>query len=286
MDTEDGPLDLGDMPRDYVPPEAGRERWLNGVAVYPYPAEVPEGFDACATGSMATEKGFGENVEPPEFNALTIVQSITCTSQQVPNQEAFKARAVAVLAATEGYAVANEFMTGSLFASQPYLGDGHGTFPNDDIATRPNHGLQILEQAIASTGRLGIIHTTPMLATALLGQGFVIQDKTGVIRTINGIPVIPDFGYSPAGLHPVGHVAPGPTEEWAYATGPVDIRRSEIFTTPETLEEALDRGMGATNGRSNQITYRAERYYVVDWDTALQAAVLIDRCGTACNVPS
>ena len=30
------------------------------------------------------------NITPPEFNALTIVEAITCTSQQVPDQDAFK----------------------------------------------------------------------------------------------------------------------------------------------------------------------------------------------------
>lgn len=274
----------GEQSQVYVPAQAGRERWLNGIAVYPYPPGVPIGYDAC--GDPPEDKPFGENVEPPEFNTLTVVESITCTSQQVPDQDAFKARAVSVLAATESFAVARELMSGLLFGSQPYLTDTNATFPNGDVATRPNHGLQVLEQAIGLTGRLGVIHCSPMLATALLGQGFVIRDKTGVIRTINGIPVIPDFGYIGVS-QPVGHAEPGPTEEWAYATGPVDIRRSEIFTTPETRIEALDRGSGgATNGRPNTFTYRAERYYVTDWDTALQAAVLIDRCSAECGVGS
>ncbi len=76
------------------------------------------------------------------------------------------------------------------------------------------------------------------------------------------------------------------TEEWAYATGPVDIRRSEIFTTPDTLAQALDRSLGASNSRPNTITYRAERYFAVDWDSALQAAVRIDRCGSTCATPT
>lgn len=271
----------------YVPARAGRERWLNGVAVYPYPNAVPEGWDACASGSSQGEKSFGDALAPPEFNALTLALPITCTSQQVPDEDAFKARAVAVLAATESYGVARELQSGSIFSSQPYLADGQGTFPNGDTATRPNHALQILEKEIALSGRLGLIHCSPMLATALLGSGFVIKDVTGVIRTINGIVVIPDFGYA-EGATPIGHADPGPTEEWAFATGPVDVRRSEIFTTPDTRAEALDRGTasGATTGRPNTFTYRAERYYVASWDTAVQAAVLVDRCGVSCEVGS
>ena len=35
--------------------------------------------------------------------------------------------------------------------------------------------------------------------------------------------------------------APGTNQEWVYATGPIDVRRSEIFTAPDTRAEALDR---------------------------------------------
>jgi hypothetical protein len=269
----------------YVPANAGRERWLNGVAVWPYPPDVPEVWDSCAGGSGPSEKSSGTETELPEFGALTISLPISCTARQVPDQAAFRARAVATINAVESYAVARELMAGDVFSSQPYLADGFWTFPNGDAATKPSHGLQVLEQAIAQTGRLGIIHCSPMLATALMGTGFALRDDTGVIRTINGIVVIPDFGYADA-VTPNGHPAPGPTEEWAFATGPVDIRRSEVFTTPDTQAEALDRGLGATNDEPNRFTYRAERYYATDWDTELQAAVLIDRCGTECVVGS
>lgn len=73
---------LGGDQQVYVPPNAGRERWLNGVSVYPYPPDVPEGWDSCATGSDQGTKSFGEGIEPPEFAALTISLPITCTSQR------------------------------------------------------------------------------------------------------------------------------------------------------------------------------------------------------------
>lgn len=278
----------GSADRVYVPADAGRERWTSGVAVYPYPPDVPIVWDACANGSPAVEKGFGTQAPVPEFAALTLSEAITCTAQQVPNQAAFRARAVAALTATESYAVAREFMSGDHVLGpngSPYLADTNCVLLNGSVATKPNHALQILEEAIAATGRLGIIHCSPMLATALLGQGFVIQDRTGVIRTINGIPVIPDFGYVGASKPDAG-AAPTAIQEWAYATGPVDLRRSDVFTTPDNVSEALDRGMGSTNDRTNSITYLAERYYVVDWDTVLQAAVLVDRCATDCHVGS
>ncbi len=269
----------------FVPANAGRERWLNSVEVYPYPPDVPEGWDACAPASTAGEKSFGTPLAPPEFRALTLSVPITCTAQQVPDEAAFRARAVAVMAATESFGVARALMAGTDVSGGRYLADSGATFPNGSAATKPNHGLQVLEEAIAGTGRLGVIHCSPMLATALMGTGFALSDKTGAIRTINGNVVVPDDGYV-GNSTPDSGPAPGATEEWAYATGPVDVRHSEIFTTPDTLAQALDRGLGATTGRTNVVTYRAERYSVAIWDGALQAAVLIDRCSSVCAVGS
>jgi hypothetical protein len=56
-----------------------------------------------------------------------------------------------------------------------------------------------------------------------------------------------------------------------------------MFVTPERVDQALERGTGgASTGRPNTIVYRAERYYLVDWDTQVQAAVLVDLCSTEC----
>lgn len=263
--------------------DQGRERWLDGIAVYPYLPGLASVWNACAVGSMRREKSFGDDFENPEFVALVANIGETCTSSRIWDQAAFMARASTVLAAVEGSAIAGEFMSGDVISGQPYLSDGEGTFPNNDTPTSPINGIALLEGEIAKSGRNGLIHCSPMLATHLMGYGFALADKTGVIRTINGIVVIPDFGYVLGASTPLHHADPVDLQEWAYATGPIDIRRTGIIMLPGTVEEALDRGTGgATTGRPNSITYRAERYYALDWDTAVQAAVLIDRCQLTC----
>lgn len=265
--------------------ERGIERWMNGVAVFPYPPDIGDVFDACAVGSDFAEKGFGEPLEQPRFGAMTAYLSETCTSSHVWSQEEYKARAVMALAAVESGIIAHEFMTGTRMPAQPHLADGNGVFPNLDVPASVVFGLSLLEEQIALSRRQGVIHCSPMVATSLLQRGFSISDKTGVIRTINGIVVVADFGYAGAtSVAPIGHAAPsGPSQEWMYATGPVDIRRTNIFTTPDDVAEAVDRGSGgATNSKPNSITYRAERFYLVDWDTQVQAAVLVDRCQDGC----
>lgn len=260
---------------------AGQERWINGVEVYPYPPDMGDVFDPCSgSGSASHVKGFGSDVKHPRFGAMTVWLAETCTSYKVWNQQAFIARAVAALSAVEGPTVGKEFMGGLRLPDNPFLADGSGDFPTGDTVTSVVNGLSILENYIAQSGRQGLIHCTPGAATAMRDR-FTIDDKTGVLRTINGIVVIPDFGYVGA-PSPPGHTDASGTEEWMYATGPIEIRRSPMFTLPETVAEALDRGLGATNGKANSITYRAERYYLVDWDTEVQGAVLVDRCQTTC----
>lgn len=268
--------------------EAGRERWLAGVEVYPYPPHEGDLWSECGVSTLTSgQKSFGDEDSGfvnPQFAAFTVYVAETCKSYRVWDQAAFTARATAVLTAVESSLVGRQLMAGEAEPLSPHLTDGNGEFPNDDASTNPNNALAILENEIGKTGRMGLVHCSPGYATALRDR-FQVDNRTGVIRTINGTPVLPDYGYAnTANSKPHGHLAPSDTQEWIYATGPIDIRRSEIFTLPETVEEALDRGAsgGATTGRSNTITYRAERYYLVIWDTVLQVGVLTDRCQTGC----
>jgi hypothetical protein len=302
IDTDVGPQDVNDLSSTgesmqeviarlkeagSLPPSAGnsQERWLNGVEVYPYPTDTGSIFDACAPSTETDgTKSFGEDMTNPQFAAITVYVSETCKSYRVWDQARFKARAVAALTAVESSLLGRHFMTGEGSPLSPHLADDAPTcqYPNGDTVTNALNGLALLEQTIAETGRLGLVHGSPQFATAIR-ERFAVDNRTGVIRTVNGIPVIPDFGYA-RGSTPHGHAAATGTQEWIYATGPIDIRRSEIFVLPDDLDQALDRGAtgGATTGRSNTITYRAERYYLVVWDTALQAAVLVDRCQSGC----
>lgn len=303
VDTADGTEDLNDLSstgetmdeaiarlqaEGSLPATTGDIRWLNGVDVYPYPAGQGQLYEPCNSNAETAgpgEKDFGTDLEHPQFSATTLYIAETCASSKVWDQGAFKARAVVALTAVQSAALARQLMFGEADPLSPHLSDANSNciFPTGDTATSAANALALLEKQIGLSERFGIIHCSPQFATALR-ERFTVDNKGGVIRTINGNVVIPDAGYA-AGSTPHGHGAPTGTQEWVYATGPVDIRLSEIFVVPDTVEQALDRGTpdSATTGRPNRITYRAERYALATWDTELQVAVLADRCMTGCS---
>ncbi len=273
-----------------LPENAGDLRWLNGVEVYPYPPGQADAYNACGANSATdTTKSFGDELEHPQFSAITLYVAESCKSYKVWNQEEFKQRAVTALTAVQSSALARQLLTGEADPLSPFLADGNAVVPNGNAPTTAINALSIVEEYIGLSGQLGIVHCSPGYATSLLGRGFAVDDKTGVIRTINGNIVIADAGYA-RGLTEPGYGSPlhstpsSGWQEWIYGTGPIDIRLSEIFMIPDQVSQALDRGsnLGASSGRPNVFTYRAERYALATWDTELQVAVLADRCSTSC----
>lgn len=263
------------------------EHWANGIEVHGYIPDVPQGYSVCGdtSGSSpgAPVKQEQETPNPlPEFGPLTVYLAETCSMRSIAygsrSQEEynnlFRARANAVFQATESGAVARELELGEWLPDNPHFTDG-----NADVLTSGavglRQGLSLLEDAIAETYRAGVIHMTAGLAAAYstLGTGALIVER-GKLYTQLGTLVIPDYGYT--GAAPEGETPATGTIEWAYATGPVEILRSESMIMPPNIWEAIDR-------EQNEITYRAERYYIAYWDTALQAAVEIDRCIDNCE---
>lgn len=262
-------------------PEVLDPHVFNGIEVHGYIPDTGTVWGTCGAAPSPDVKGEQQHPNPlPEFGPLTLYLAETCQMRSImlaagegPTNDAFKARATVTFAAIESAAVAHEFWTGDAI-DNPALADA-----NADVVTTgptsPIYGLAQLEAAIAATARWGMIHMTPRLAVVLsgLGNGVLIPDRDGKLYTINGTQIVVDAGYP--GTGPSGDPVVGSTE-WAYATGPVELIRDAPIIVPGEIREALDRD-------SNSITYRAERYAIPYWDTALQAAAEIDLCLTTCE---
>lgn len=236
------------------------DRWLNGVNVYPYPSALPGLWDPCSAGTTRT-KAEGEGEPLPMFASFVVYLPISCTAMSIGDPEEFAGRAEIAMRAVESYAVEKQLVSGDGVATNPYLEDAAVTILASGAAVSPAAALSYLEDAIGATAKQGMIHATPSVVSQWFDQ---TRDDSPLV-TVNGTRVAAGDGY--IGSRPTGGSAAAAGQSWAYATGPVEVRHSNVLM-PD-ISEVLDR----TN---NDVTFRAERYALVEWDTVLQAAVLVD----------
>lgn len=262
----DGPLPLAPEYRLLALPgvvqAAGRE--LNGVNVWGYPEETPSLWEPCSAGTYR-DKGADSTWTQPRFDSFVAYLPISCSTITAA-PEVFAARAEAVLEATISFAVEQALAQGIVGSTNPFFGDTNLAQLGGG-AVSAQAGINYLENAIGATGRQGVIHATPGTVSSWNFVNLITDTGNGYLSTANGTPVVSGGGY--INTDPSGLTGSDPSvgQEWAFATGPVSV----YLGSPETVEvsEYVDR-------EDNLITYRAERYVLATWDTALQSGVLID----------
>lgn len=242
--------------------EDASDRWLNGVTIYPYPSDLPGLWDPCSAGTFRN-KTEGTGVDLPMFASFVAYLPISCGAGFLGDPEEFANRAEIAMRAVESYAVERQLVSGDGIPTNPYLEDANVTagILAAGAAVTPDAALSYLENAIGGTGKQGMIHATP----AVVSQWFDQTGDRSELVTQNGTRVVSGGGYISS--RPTGGSAAAAGQSWVYATGPVEVRHSNILM-PD-ISETLDRS-------NNDVTFRAERYVLVEWDTALQVAVLVD----------
>lgn len=245
---------------------AGSDRWLNGVNVWGYPLDVPSGHDPCGTGTFGTKDDFSD-MPVPRFDSFTAYLPIVCKSGWAGDPEAFSQRAADVLRATLSYPVEEQLARGAFIQTNPYLGDSNLTILGSG-AVAPSTGLAFLSDAIGETGREGMILMPPSIAS-YLGFDALNTDGTNIYVQGTGMPVAVCDGL--IGTDPDSGTSPTAGKTWMFATGPVRAYVSDVELIPTTPGAAMD-----LTDNQNVLTYRAEADVLVEWDTALQAGVLVD----------
>lgn len=275
----DGPLPVAPqydlLAAAQIVPPAIDPHWMVGAKVWAYSDDPIELWAPCQEGSTADVKEDGTENPQPQFGAFTVYLPAICSTFDSRPDDEFRARLMAAFLAKEGAGVARQLASGAANPLNPHLGDGNRDLLNGGDPTGYIEALALLENAIGATEEGGMIHADPATATAWAAYNLIKPDGTGVgavMRTVaTNTPVAISGGY--IGVRVNGAAAPGPTSSWAFATGPVAIRRDVEGIVAGTLKESLDR-------YSNEVVERAERHYLVIWDTALQAAVLVNRATT------
>jgi hypothetical protein len=242
--------------------ERDATRVLNGVNIYSYPTGCPSIWEPCSDGTFRTKSSDAE-WPLPRFDSIVVYQGIECSTISVGGdpEDLFR-RAEAVLDATLSAGVEEALAAGVAGSDNPFFGDANVDVLNSGTAVSPRVGVSFLEEAIGETCRAGMIHATPAVVAALQAP---IGPRTTELTTANDTPIVSGMGYQDVDTPFL--TTPDPTEDWAFATGPVYVYLGPaVVTTPK---ESIDREL-------NVVTFFAERYVLAVWDTALQAAVLVD----------
>lgn len=239
-------------------------RILNGVNVLGYPQECPSLWEPCLDGTFRL-KNDDSTMPSARFDSFVVYQPLVCSTISFGgNPQELLEMAETVLNATVSSGVERMLAEGLDGSSNPFFGDANVDVLNSGTAVSPGVGLSFLEEAIGTTCREGLLHLTPAVVGGL--QAFPLGGDSDMrLETANGTPVASGMGYQDVTTPDLS--APGDTEDWVFATGPVRVYLGPIVITEP--RESLDRA-------TNVLTFRAERYVVALWDTALQAAVLVD----------
>lgn len=246
--------------------------WRAAAQVWTYPPDGAFTWNPCPEGTFEQGTKFEGGVIPiPLFDAFQVYVAETCLAKSVNTDriQEYIARAVAVFAAVESHGVEHVFSQGLFGAANPYLADGEADLIAAGVAQTLAESLALLEDAIGATQRGGVIHATPATVTGWESLGFTLDRQGDVLLTrACQTPIVVGTGY--IGAKPDTGSAATTHQAWAFATGPVDIRRGGVVVLPEQIRQTLDR-------TTNEVTFRVERDYLPVWDTVLQAAVLVDR---------
>lgn len=271
--TLDGPLP-SPPPRSLltvpgVLQDPGDVRWTAGVSLWGYPEGMPAVWNPCSSGTSAT-KSDDSSIPSPTFASFVIYLPVTCSSFGIAaDPEGFARKAEVALDAVSSWAIEYALAHGVPTTVNPYLADADVDILASGAGVGPTAALSYLEEAIGATGRGGMIHATPGAASAMFGpwRDYIGADNGARPALVSplGTPIAVGGGY--AGATPFGGSAAGAGRSWAFATGPVQAFLESV--QPLNMAQVLDRTM-------NDVTFRAERYALVEWDTALRAAVLVD----------
>lgn len=238
------------------------ERAAMGVNVQPYPPDLPRGFDPCSNGTFR-EKAEGSDWDTALFPGFTAYTAVTCNNKGIGPDAEFRRKVSRALEATDQFILERQLVAGEVLPDYLHVGAA-GVDVISSTGIPPEQAIFQLEDAIAATGRKGVIGLTPGAVGQIGWNNLRVVE--GHLETANGTPVIAGQGF--VGQAPAGGAAATITEQWAWAMGPVFHWRGEVYIPG-------DRGQN-TDRVTNITTYRAERELVVGWDGILRAAVLVD----------
>lgn len=177
--------------------------------------------------------------------------------------------------ATANQTIAVFTIAGRAGGSNRFLADANAHILTGVTDPTPIQALAYANEAIARANiGQGMIHVSAFFLEIVAAGGYAFEkDARGRLRTPNGNIIVPGNGYDGVGPDGTGGSVEdgsndsGHSHEWIYATDvPVIWRPPQPDIFPTTLREA-------TRMTKNEVTFRAQRAYVIAWSALLQTAI-------------
>jgi hypothetical protein len=260
-------------------------QWTNGAFFWTSDAcpvdLILSDYCSNAAEGLIASNDTGSSVEGWPFGIITRYRCLTVGTKL----EEMKATALKQNRVGTQKALEYELWTGGISRASDHLdnrflsGPGSVDVTPGGTAVSVKLGIAALEQALADCGlgAAGVIHMTRAEAALAPTDGAIEWDNDKLM-TILRTPVIAGVGYDtnvvwssdPVTGIPIptpGPVAPMPTTQWMYATGPVSVHLgpSEIIDTPPMVNIA-----------TNEITILAGRPAALFYDSCCTFAVNVD----------
>jgi hypothetical protein len=240
------------------------DHWMNGVLIDgQLCGDVSQEPFFCSSGVVAEDKDAGSYPASSAWESFTLYAPITCSSLGQFDGARLKQRAAAYLQAAAPAGIERVIEQG--IGQNKYLNDADA----DDLTSGGSvdivTAMSRLEAhaGIATFGKGGaIIHAAPALGPLLTSSYLAVQKNNGLVSLSSGYPIIVGQGYN-------GDAGSPATELKLYISGQMQLRRSEVFMTPDDPAWALDR-------ENNVYEFRAEMIANVLFDTCLQAFATVD----------
>ena len=259
----------------------GAGRWEGGYAFSPNGCLA--GGTSGAACDATTTKDIDDFPDPITHVPGFVWVGGRCTSLGgIPRSE-IGPRVRASLEASQGPKIERELWRGENASGQAaanlYLAGGSPNFEllNSGNPSPGGYALAALQMFLAQCGEggRGMIHAT-RATVDIWAREYLVEVQGNLIVDLFGNWIVAGAGYD--GSDPDGDVDASGETAWAYATGLVDVKLSEIMLLPslDAIEEAVSRS-------DNRVTWIAERIFGATWDGCCHAGINVGLCETCCD---